>query len=374
METIERFVMLHILFWEHFFKKERPDFLISEPISGLSVYLAYLIGKKYNCVYLGVTHSRISGKFYLAEEENGYSKKADYLYKKQPDSLNTDEAQRFIAKFIREKTKPSYMIGQSKPPKIGNPLNIRAYLMRDPIDYFYTNSDLNPITAVIRKLLRKFRYFILSRFQNSFFELPRDDDDFMLFPVHFQPEASTMVQSPFFENQVAVIENIARSLPHNVWLYVKDHYAVLGSKELRFYRRIKKLPNVKLINPYVDSHALIQRAKVVITITGTPGWEAILYQRPALVFGNVFYDTFPWVVKVTDFTKLPGVINELLNSNSGSYTESERNLYVASYLDSLYDGEFDVGRLPVTNHPENIKNLCEGLMDYIKNCSNYSGL
>jgi hypothetical protein len=366
IDTIFKFVLLHIQFWEDFFEKERPDYLVSEAISGLSIFLAYLIGKKFNCVYLGITHSRIPGKFYISEDEFGYSLKTNYWYLKKRENLNIDLARRFADQFKREKTKPSYMTMQSKPPQIGNPFNIRAYLKKDPIDYFYTNGNITLVTAIGRKFARKLRYFILSKFKHRIFELPHEKEKFILFPVHFQPEASTMVQAPFFENQVAVIENIARAMPYNIMLYVKDHYAVLGSKSLQFYQQIKKLPNVRLINPYIDSHSLIQKAEIVVTITGTPGWEAILYNRPVLVFGNVFYDIYTQLTKVTDFTELPNAINKILNRPFTFCSEDERDLFVAAYLESLYDGEFDVGNLTITTQPNNIQNLTNGLMNYIK--------
>lgn len=366
MTIIENLVLQHIRFWEDFFENEKPNYLVSEAISGLSVYLAYLIGKKYGCTYLGVTHSRLPDKFYITEDEFGYNKKLNSLYLVGNEQSKSMLAEEFIQNFKKNKTKPSYMIVQAQPPKIGSIRQIGTYINDgNSLDYFYTNGNINLATAVMRKISRKVRYYILSRFNKQIFEFPREED-FVLFPVHFQPEASTMVQAPFFENQVAIIENIARTLPIGVMLYVKDHYAAIGSKELEFYRQIKRLPNVRLINPYVDSHSLIKKSKIVITITGTVGWEAILYDKPVIVFGDVFYDVYSKVVKVTDYTKLSDAIKQILDGEQRYVNEEDRNAFVGSYLNSLYSGEFDVERLEISSVDSNIQKLCSGLLSYIE--------
>ncbi len=365
MATIKRFVLLHIKFWENFFRAENPEYLISEPISGLSLYIAYLIGRKYGCTYLGITHARIPGKFYISEDEYGYCKKLNNLYLKNRDKVDVAIAKKFTEEFIRNKIKPSYMVIQSQPPKLGRIRRFKAYVKIDnEMDYFYTNGNMNLLNIAFEKLSQRVRYTYLRFFQSVFFEYPKDEE-YILFPIHFQPEASTMVQTPFFENQVALIENIAKALPIGCMLYVKDHYAVLGSKHLNFYRRMKKLPNVRLINPYVDSHSLIQGAKVVMTITGTVGWEAIIYNKPVIVFGNVFYDVYDNVNKITDLTLLPQLLRKIFLQQTCSDRQL-KNIFVGAYIQSLYNGEFDVENLAITNSCINLRNIVAGIQLYIK--------
>ena len=362
-DTVKRFIILHLRFWESFFQKERPEYLVGEAISGLSIYLAYLVGIYYGCVYLGITHSRIPGKHYITEDEYGYSKKTEFIYRNDIP-IPEEKVCEFITKFRREKTKPSYMLNQGKPPVIGKISNIIPYIkLGDSPDYFYTNGNLNLFGAIKKKVSQKLRYYILSKFKTKIFHRS-EKEKFLLYPVHFQPEASTMVQAPFFENQLSVIENIARSLPVDIKLYVKDHYAALGSKYLTFYKRIKELPNVKLIDPFIDSHALIQQSEAVITITGTVGWEAILYDKPVIIFGDVYYDICEHVTKVTCYNLLPKIIN---NTIYNSDQPKDSNLkFIGAYLESLYEGEFDVGNLEVTNLTENIQKLADGLLQYIE--------
>ena len=54
------------------------------------------------------------------------------------------------------------------------------------------------------------------------------------------------------------IDSIVKNLPADTLLYVKEHYAFLGSRHLNFYKEINKnYPNVVLIDPFISSRDLI---------------------------------------------------------------------------------------------------------------------
>ena len=62
---------------------------------------------------------------------------------------------------------------------------------------------------------------------------------------------------------------------------------------LRFYKIIKKLPNVKILSPNTDLKRLIKNSEGLITITGTAGFEAIFLGIPVYCLGNPFYSKLP---------------------------------------------------------------------------------
>ncbi len=86
-----------------------------------------------------------------------------------------------------------------------------------------------------------------------------------------------------------------KSLPAGVRLYVKDHVSTRGRWPLSFYRSIKDCFGVRLIDPDADVPSLIKHAEAVAVITGTMGWEAALFEKPVLTFGNVFFNVLPQV-------------------------------------------------------------------------------
>lgn len=125
---------------------------------------------------------------------------------------------------------------------------------------------------------------------NFFTSIPENYSyPYVYFPLHYDPEASTMVFAPKFANQLSLIEQIARSLPAGFKLLVKEHIPNTGRRPKGFYEKIKQIPDVVLVSPFEDNFRLIQNANLVATITGTAGWEAILLKKPCIVFGENQY-------------------------------------------------------------------------------------
>ena len=73
-------------------------------------------------------------------------------------------------------------------------------------------------------------------------ELPKK---FIYFPLHVDPEASTMVMSPLVQNQESLIENLARSIPFDTIILVKEHILTLGWRKESFYKELRRFPNVR---------------------------------------------------------------------------------------------------------------------------------
>jgi len=115
--------------------------------------------------------------------------------------------------------------------------------------------------------------------------IPRKDK-FVFFPLHVEPEASTMVISPYHTDQISVIEALAKSAPANMLVVVKEHGPMLGKRPPNFYKTISRIPRVVLLGPDHSSLSIIRKASLVAVITGTAAWEAMLLKKPALVIGD----------------------------------------------------------------------------------------
>jgi hypothetical protein len=90
----------------------------------------------------------------------------------------------------------------------------------------YLTDPLNPTLASPVQALRQ-RAVRLARHQASqsvdYFDRPIAGEQYVLYPIHFQPEASTLVQAPYYLDQAALIEDISKSLPVGYQLHVKEH-------------------------------------------------------------------------------------------------------------------------------------------------------
>jgi hypothetical protein len=104
-------------------------------------------------------------------------------------------------------------------------------------------------------------------------------------------------------DQVALLQDIARSLPIGRRLYVKEHVSNRGRRPLSFYRAIRAIHAVRLLSPDEDTWSLIQKADAIAVITGTMGWEGLLFDKPVVTFGSVFYNVLPHVYKASESPK-----------------------------------------------------------------------
>lgn len=143
---------------------------------------------------------------------------------------------------------------------------------------------------------------------------------FVYLPLHYQPECTTNPLGDMFADQILMIEILSASLPPGWLLYVKEHPTQWFSRGLNFfssryrgyYKRIARLPNVRLIPIKTDNYALIRHAQAVATVTGTAGFEALIRGKPAIVFGYPWYMDCPGVFKVNGVSSCKKALKEIM--------------------------------------------------------------
>lgn len=139
--------------------------------------------------------------------------------------------------------------------------------------------------------------------------------------LHFQPERSTCPAGGIFSDQRLVVSLLANSMPAGWILYVKEHpsqfaesrYGYL-SRSPEFYLDIAAHGNVRFIAQHTPQFELIDNSKAVATITGTSGWEALVRGRPALVFGDSWYQGSPGAYRIRSHADCKDAIDRILAS------------------------------------------------------------
>lgn len=291
-------------FFEYVFTKHNIDIYYSECIATLQCYIAYLVGLKTGAKYFGQTSARGKSSTHMHVIDNPYENlvgfDSNYLNENYTKE-EINEAKEFWDDFKQHAEAPAYMAQTGKKPRFKLKfllLPICRLLKRfdknltDPSSYMYYEgykSITDPLKFYIRYNYCK-RYYHKADFTRNY----------VFFPLHYQPEASTLVCALKYEKQLMFIDSWAKSLPADTLLYVKEHYAVLGHRDISFYKELKNYPNVVLIDPWENSRKLIENAVAVTTLTGTAGWEAMLLQKPVFIGGNVYFDVAPGVIKVND--------------------------------------------------------------------------
>ena len=136
---------------------------------------------------------------------------------------------------------------------------------------------------------------------------------FIYFPLAYATESPVVVGSPKCFRQDFIAEFVARVLPQGLSLGVKQHpFNPAESMPYEMIRRIVRLPEVRLVPPATSSWDLVKRASAVVSVHGTPGFEALLMRRPVVVLGVPPYRGWGVTHDVADLDDLPRVLEEAL--------------------------------------------------------------
>lgn len=110
------------------------------------------------------------------------------------------------------------------------------------------------------------------------------DRKIVFFPFQQEPESSTLVLTPHFSNQFAILVELALSLPADAVLVVKEHPWQLGRRTRGVYDAILEIPNVVMLAPTFPSLDIIRRSAAVCAISSSAAHEAAVMGKPVLYF------------------------------------------------------------------------------------------
>jgi hypothetical protein len=255
----------------------------------------------------------------------------------EPKETHLQAARDYHKAFLINKPKPKYWHLNNKIPNVE--LKWVWKLIKHlywNINGYYNHDETRPkITKLVKKkLLNAINNKMISLFNP--FETPNNNGkQYVLYALHKQPEASIDVLGSYFSNQYELIKTLARTLPINFELFVKEHRNSLGDSPIQFYKQLKSIPSVKLIDPYVDSHELIKNAQLVLTVSGTVAYEASLFGVPALTMSDMFFKS---VLYKERFNPYVDSLSDILKSNQFVYSDEKIINFIALVIANSFEG------------------------------------
>ena len=140
--------------------------------------------------------------------------------------------------------------------------------------------------------------------------------NFVYYPLAVDMERNLLITAPMYTNQIEILRHIAKSLPVNYELFVKENpgQSSRNWRSLEEYNEILSIPNLTLIHPSFSSKKLIENSSLVISIGGTSGLEAAFYETPSIIFSEIGYDVLPSVFRVKNIDELSSTIKNALNT------------------------------------------------------------
>ena len=192
---------------------------------------------------------------------------------------------------------------------------------------------LNAIKQVLQKQSR-------TSFLNKNIPTSIDHSEkFVYFPLGVDQEHNLLIGAPFYTNQLETIRHVAKSIPINYKLYVKEHPSSVTRnwKSVSDYKEIMNVPNVRLLHHSVPQSELYQNCSLVVSAMGSSCLDAAFYGKPSVVFGKMYYSILPSVHYVKTLSELPEIIRSSLQETV-NLQDVER--FLAIFKKNSFDFDF----------------------------------
>jgi hypothetical protein len=337
------FLLSHVEYFETLWEKTRPTLFVSGPADGLSPWVALTVFQANGTACVSFSPSRFGSRSFILD--NPYETlHVGPLYREMLRRGLTPEALE-SARALREQYRrgavlpmPEAAARRRRRRRVPNPLSVLR-LIREAR---YT--DAGKFALPLRPTLERAARARMTGLRNVLLRgrtlaaVP-EGEPFFFFPLQYEPETSLETQGRGWWNQLEVIRWISQSLPIDRWLYVKEHPLMLsGIRPAGFYRTILSLPRVRLLDQRLRGDDVSRRAEAVLTITGTAGWEGLMWGRPVALFGHAFYEEFEeGVVRVERPDELPRILRSFRDRE---VPEEPLLAYIAAVLARTPEGIF----------------------------------
>lgn len=360
-------------FWTHICQQYSPDVIVGE-VACATEWIGWLTAHSHGIPYLIPYPAPVANRFFFIDRPDGMWRRMESAFQaSKKRKLSADEslvAETFIQSFRTNKSKPPFL-GWAQPSPLAPqpsrlarritriPFRIRTYLSdgRFEVGSYHGTPPWKPIWEDAEKIARH----VVS--ETRIFHRRTDETKrSVYFPLHVQPEFTTDVRAPFHANQLALIENVSKAVPVGYQVLVKEHPGMSGERTLHFYKELKKLHNVRLLSPHLDSHDLIRKSDVILTIAGSSAWEAILYKKPVIAFGPLCYGFCDLVYRCQSVADLPEMLSEALER----FTPKHELLlkFVWAFLESAYELEWgDPVRQPQITNRHNCDRIADAIVE-----------
>ncbi len=336
-EHAQRYISGLYSFLGNVIEECRPNIVFSYAVASAPIVALAELCRVRKIRFCRLTHSRFGDRYVVDEDAAGRLVRVSRRFERARDGIEPfipsalEEARIQLREFRDKPVQPDYV-------NRARPLGLLRESLRFPIHVVKELSRGRwpglDAERLLFKLWIQWRgiYSGRGRFLTSL-SLPFE---FIYFPLHVDPEASTMVLSPWHTDQLSIIEALAKATPAHMRVVVKEHEPMLGRRPRGFYRQIASMPRVMLLGPGHSTFNLIKNAELTAVITGTAAWEALLLRKRAVIIGDSpFLPIKEGLVHQTDLSRLHYAIKSALSSPPAS--DTVLTLYIAAVLTESFD-------------------------------------
>ena len=151
-----------------------------------------------------------------------------------------------------------------------------------------------------------------ARFFRRFDASRLHDMRYVLIALHKDPEQALNQQAFVWANQYNTVSLVASSLPDGFRLLVREHRNNAGRRPSEYYKGMRILPGVALIDGFDDQFKYIRNADLIITDNGSTGWEGLVLGHRVITLADTHYDGAGLARRACDHDQLATAMLEML--------------------------------------------------------------
>ena len=319
-------------FFEYVLNETKPNFLIIKITDFHRNHLLSEMCKKKGIKVLTLVPTRIGNRATIVSDVN----KFDETWKTRlEEEIGTGEdfnIEKYLKSHDRAKQTKKIVSGGINFP-LNKKIKVAYKWITETFDEKYKKSyDRKGVSRskagyifvknILKSKIR--RSFIDKHFTREIIE-----EKFIFFPLQVVPERTVSLDAPYYSNQISVITNIAKSIPIDYKLYVKEHFSMEARnwRSISEYKQIMELPNIRIIHPSVSAEKIIKKSKLTITISSTAGMEAAYYKKPTIIFADTIYSKLSSITRINNYEHLRDEIKNSL-ARKNDYLDLEKFLKI----------------------------------------------
>lgn len=290
----------------------QPDVILSIMTDNYIMALFEKIQIRRKGLYIGTVVSLLDGYSRLTRSGELW----------QCRSVNDDEVDEVYSSLMVENFKPEILKGVWIPQNKGQ--IFKAYikekvknivfpilktLKRDPLNFHY--NCLHGVGATSNQLSK---LFFESYFDSDWRSVAEkyDYEKTVLIPMQFNPESSIdyMCQNLDHIDHDRVIIEILEKIPKDRLVLLKEHPAMVGKKDVNFYKTLMGFPNIQLISPLENMRDVLEYCGHVITWSGSTGLEGKLLGKNIMCLQLPYYYLEGFFNLVDSLDEIPTLLNK----------------------------------------------------------------
>lgn len=267
------------------FSSKKFNYLVVHPVDNYVMDVFIRIAKFYGCEVSGIS------AFFV----QGYKRITVYGEHNSHRVVDNDEVQN-LKKILTTKFK-SHMVSSKYNALYRSLLyyfkykikylifHILKYKLFNNKGYDYASTPYSATVDKINKLF-PFKYF------TNIIEVVNKKSIYV--PMHYHPEATIEYWSDNIKNvdYITSLIEAVRYFSDNGWeVYLKEHPAMCFRQDIDLYKKLKKIDNVFILDPFLETSNIINKFDNFLIWTGSTGIEALVNNKTVyFASSNYYYD------------------------------------------------------------------------------------